>query len=83
MSEFLRSSKFIYTLIYLSYGNTLVILDMWPFSLDLIVNIKFVYLLCLVSKCFLQIVFAHTASDVRTVKQKMRSTQKILKKSKQ
>ena len=68
MSEFLRSSKFIYTLIYLSYGNTLVILDMWPFSLDLIVNITFVYLLCLVSKCFLQIVFADTASDVKTVK---------------
>ena len=40
MSKFLRSSKFIYMLIYLSYGNTLVILDMWPFSLDLTVNIK-------------------------------------------
>ena len=40
MSKFLRSSKFIYMLIYLSYGNTLVTLDMWPFSLDLTVNIK-------------------------------------------
>ena len=44
MSKFLRSSKFIYMLIYLSYGNTLVILDMWPFSLDLTVNIKLVSL---------------------------------------